>query len=85
LKRAHQILTELWKERRLDTNRVFLYNDRPIQRIGMAKAPVAEQESPPAYPRFPPFRQYEYETGRGRHGDGDENRWSQVGSDAPAL
>jgi hypothetical protein len=26
---------ELWKERRLDTNRVFLYNDKPRQRIKM--------------------------------------------------
>ena len=33
---VHQVFGELWKERRLDTNRVFLYNDRPIQRIGTA-------------------------------------------------
>jgi hypothetical protein len=26
----------LWQERRLDTNRVFLYNDKPIQCIGTA-------------------------------------------------
>src|SRR5688572_395352 len=33
---VHQVFTELWKERRLDTPRVFLYNDKPIQRIGTA-------------------------------------------------
>src|SRR4029077_10999800 len=30
----HQVFVELWKVRRLDTNRVFLYNDRTIHRIG---------------------------------------------------
>ena len=30
----YQVFVELWKERRLDTNRVFLYNDRAIHRIG---------------------------------------------------
>jgi excisionase family DNA binding protein len=29
-----QVFVELWKERRLDTNRVFLYKDKAIQRIG---------------------------------------------------
>jgi integrase len=33
---VYQVFTELWKERRLDTNRVFLYNDKPIRRIGTA-------------------------------------------------
>jgi putative transposase len=33
---VHQVFGELWKERRLDTNRVFLYNDKPKQRIGTA-------------------------------------------------
>ena len=33
---VHQVFVDLWKERRLDTNRVFLYNDKPIQRIGTA-------------------------------------------------
>ena len=33
---VHQGFGELWKERRLDTNRVFLYNDKPVQRIGTA-------------------------------------------------
>ena len=33
---VHQVFVELWKDRRLDTNRVFLYNDKPIQRIGTA-------------------------------------------------
>lgn len=31
---VYQVFTELWQERRLDTNRVFLYNGRAIQRIG---------------------------------------------------
>jgi len=30
---VYQVFVELWKERRLDTNRVFLYNDKAIQRI----------------------------------------------------
>ena len=33
---VYQVFTELWKERRLDTDRVFLYKDEPIQRIGTA-------------------------------------------------
>ncbi len=33
---VYQVFTELWKDRRLDTNRVFLYNDRPVRRIGTA-------------------------------------------------
>ena len=31
---VHQVFTELWKERRLDTNRLFLYKDKAIERIG---------------------------------------------------
>ena len=30
------VFEECWKERRLDTSRVFLYNDKPIKRIGTA-------------------------------------------------
>ena len=33
---VYTVFQECWKERRLDTNRVFLYKDRPIQRIGTA-------------------------------------------------
>jgi len=33
---VYQVFTELWKERRLDTHRVFLYNKEPIHRIGTA-------------------------------------------------
>ena len=33
---VYQAFTELRRERRLDTNRVFLYNEKPIQRIGTA-------------------------------------------------
>src|SRR6476469_1393329 len=33
---VHQVFLELWQERRLDTNRVFLYKNKPIQRIGTA-------------------------------------------------
>ena len=33
---VYQVFSELWQERRLDTNRVFLYKDKPIQRIGTA-------------------------------------------------
>ena len=33
---VYQVFTELWQERRLDTNRVFLYKEKPIQRIGTA-------------------------------------------------
>ena len=31
---VYQVFTELWQEQRLDTNRVFLYKSRAIQRIG---------------------------------------------------
>ena len=44
---VHQVLGELWKERRLDTNRVFLYNDKPVQRIGTAlRRPVVGHVTP---------------------------------------
>jgi integrase len=33
---VRQVFAELWKERRLDTKRVFLYKDKPIKRIGTA-------------------------------------------------
>ena len=33
---VHDVFCECWKERRLDTNRVFLYNGKPIKRIGTA-------------------------------------------------
>ena len=33
---VYQVFTELRQERRLDTNRVFLYKEKPIQRIGTA-------------------------------------------------
>ena len=33
---VHQVFMELWQERRLDTNRVFLYKDKPVLRIGTA-------------------------------------------------
>jgi len=33
---VYQVFSELWQERRLDTNRVFLYKEKPIQRIGTA-------------------------------------------------
>jgi len=33
---VYDTFTELWKERRLDTHRVFLYNKEPIHRIGTA-------------------------------------------------
>ena len=33
---VYQVFSELWQERRLDTNRVFLYKNKPIQRIGTA-------------------------------------------------
>ena len=40
---VHQGFGELWKERRLDTNRVFLYNDKPVQRINLTmRAGVAQ-------------------------------------------
>ena len=31
---VYQVFVELWNERRLDTNRVFLYKEKAIQRIG---------------------------------------------------
>ena len=31
---VYQAFSELWPERRLDTNHVFLYKEKPIQRIG---------------------------------------------------
>jgi integrase len=31
---VYQVFVELWQERRVDTNRVFLYKDKAIQRIG---------------------------------------------------
>jgi len=33
---VYAVFQECWKERRLDTNRVFLYKHKPIQRIGTA-------------------------------------------------
>lgn len=33
---VYQVFSELRQERRLDTNRVFLYKNKPIQRIGTA-------------------------------------------------
>jgi len=33
---VYQVFVELWQERRLDTNRVFLYKGKPIRRIGTA-------------------------------------------------
>ena len=30
----YQVFSELWQERRLDTNRVFLYNEKALQWIG---------------------------------------------------
>ena len=33
---VHQVFLDLWQERRLDTNRVFLYKNKPIRRIGTA-------------------------------------------------
>jgi len=33
---VYQVFVELRQERRLDTNRVFLYKDKPIQRLGTA-------------------------------------------------
>jgi len=33
---VYQVFVELWKERRLDTNRVFLYKEKPIHRVGTA-------------------------------------------------
>ena len=33
---VYQVFTELLQERRLDTNRVFLYKGKPIYRIGTA-------------------------------------------------
>ena len=31
---VYHVFVELWKERRLDTHRVFLYNERGVQRVG---------------------------------------------------
>ena len=28
---VHRVFTELWQERRLDSQRVFLYKDKPIR------------------------------------------------------
>jgi len=33
---VYQVFAELWQERRLDTNRVFLYKEKPIKRINTA-------------------------------------------------
>jgi integrase len=33
---VYHVVSELWQERRLDTNRVFLYKEKSIQRIGTA-------------------------------------------------
>ena len=33
---VYEVFPACWKERRLDTNRVFLYKDKPIHRIGTA-------------------------------------------------
>lgn len=33
---VYEVFKECWEERRLDTNRVFLYKEKPLQRIGTA-------------------------------------------------
>ena len=33
---VHRVFTELWQERRLDTQRVFLYKDKPIRDVKTA-------------------------------------------------
>ena len=33
---VHRVFTELWQERRLDTQRVFLYKDKPIRDVKIA-------------------------------------------------
>jgi integrase len=33
---VYRVFTELWRERRLDTHRVFLYKDRPIRDVKTA-------------------------------------------------
>ena len=33
---VYRFFTELWQERRLDTQRVFLYKDKPIRDVKMA-------------------------------------------------
>ena len=33
---VYEVFKECWEERRLDTSRVFLYNHKPIKRIGTA-------------------------------------------------
>ena len=33
---VYEVFKECWEERRLDTSRVFLYNHKPLKRIGTA-------------------------------------------------
>ena len=67
---GHQVLGELSNERRLDTNRVFLYNDKPIQRIGTAlRRPALEQESRSYGYMISAYGQHKSETGRCGYGD----------------
>ena len=63
----HNVFAELWKVQRLDTNRVFLYNDKPLQRIGTAFKAACRRAGITnlRIHDFRHYRHYEYETGRG--------------------
>lgn len=44
---VYRVFTELWQERRLDTRRVFLYNEKPMRDVKTGlRRPAIEPESP---------------------------------------
>ena len=81
---VYQVFTELWQERRLDTNRVFLYKEKPIQRIGTAFK-AACRRAGITNSRFPPYGKYESEAGRGGYGNRHEDCGARVRPDASAA
>jgi hypothetical protein len=77
---VYQAFSELRQERRLDTNRVFLYKEKPIHRVGTAfkaacrRARIANLR----IHDFPPYGQYKSQTSRGRYDNRHEDRRPQI-------
>lgn len=81
---VHEVFKECRKERRLDTQRVFLYKEKPISRLNTAFNAACRRAGITGF-RPPYYDEHELETGRGGHHNGYEDRWAQVRADAPAL
>ena len=63
---VYRVFTELWQERRLDTQRVFLYNEKPIWDVKTVFVKACRQA------------QYEPQAGRGGRDDSHEGRGTQI-------